>query len=62
MAAADLPVHIPTAQEGDAHIVQRITNEGQVMIRDANNDELRQMRLGLADVGGTLALVVIGDP
>jgi hypothetical protein len=57
-----LPLHIPLASEASVHVVERLTNDGTVMVRDSTNDELRQMRLGVAEVGGEWTLVVIGDP
>ena len=57
-----LPLHVPFAVEVPSHVVERITNEGVLMVRDQTNGELRQMRLGVAEVGGDWTLVVIGDP
>jgi hypothetical protein len=57
-----LPLHVPLAAEAPAHIVERVTNEGTLMVRDGTNGELRQMRLGVAESGSDGVLVVIGDP
>jgi hypothetical protein len=56
------PLHVPHASELPAHRFERITNEGTVMVRDGTNNELRQMRLGVAESGTESWLVVIGDP
>jgi hypothetical protein len=45
------PHHTPFASEVPAQVVERLTNEGTLMVKDATSDELRQMRLGVADVG-----------
>jgi hypothetical protein len=57
-----LPLHVPHASELPAHRIERITNEGTVMVRDGTNNELRQMRLAVAESGDDGWLVVIGDP
>jgi hypothetical protein len=45
-----------------AHVVEKIANDGTMMVRDATNGDLRQMRLGIAESGNGLWLVAIGDP
>jgi hypothetical protein len=45
-----------------AHLVTRLTNEGQLFVKDGSTGETRQMRLGVAEVGGEWTLVVVGDP
>lgn len=62
MAAPELPDHIDTAAEADAHIVERLTNDGTIWVRDANSGQLRPMRLGLTKVSDELTIVVVGDP
>jgi hypothetical protein len=43
-------------------LVTRLTNEGQLVVKDGSTGETRQMRLGVAKVGGEWTLVVVGDP
>jgi hypothetical protein len=43
-------------------VVERVKNDGTVMVRDGANGELREMRLGVAEVRNDLRLVVVGDP
>jgi hypothetical protein len=43
-------------------LVTRLTNEGQLFVKDGSTGETRQMRLGVAEVGGEWTLVVVGDP
>ena len=57
-----LPDHIPLASEAPAHVVQKIANDGTLMVKDAVTGDMRQMRLGVAEVSGERTIVAVGDP
>jgi len=61
MAATPLPVHILTADEADAHLVEKANADGTCIVRDATTGQLTTVRLGLYSITGNVwALVAVG--
>jgi hypothetical protein len=60
MATEPLPVHIPTAEEASAHVVERLTNDRTLVVRDATTGQVTTMRLGVTEWDGVLTLVAVG--
>lgn len=61
MAATPLPVHVPTVpDESNAHVIERLNNDGSFTVQDATTGQLTTMRLGVLDVAGQLTLVAVG--
>jgi hypothetical protein len=62
MAATALPVHIPTSSEASTHLVQKIGNDGSIVVKDATTGGVMTMRLAVISVSGLLTLAAVGDP
>jgi hypothetical protein len=58
---APLPVHIPTADEASAHLIESISQDGTALVRDTTTGQLTTVRLGLLLLSGDLwGLIAVG--
>ena len=55
MAKPPIPPHIPTADEIDAYVIEKVAADGTMTVQDADGS-LVTARRGVLDVGGTLTL------
>jgi hypothetical protein len=60
MAATPLPEHTPTSAEVDAHLVEKIAQDGTLVVHDAVSGQLTTMKIAVLDVGGQLTIVAVG--
>ena len=52
VTVTELPVHIPTSSEAGAYLVERITNEGSIVVRDPDTGAKSTCRLAVLVAGG----------
>jgi hypothetical protein len=60
MAAPPIPPHIPTADEVDAWIIEKIAQDGTCVVLDPDTGERTMCRLGILMVSNTPTLIAIG--
>jgi hypothetical protein len=60
MAATQLPTHVATSAEANAHTLKNISADGTITVTDATTGQPVVMRLAGVSVSGTLTLVAVG--
>jgi hypothetical protein len=53
---------VPTASEAGAYLVERITNEGSIVMRDPDTGVKSTCRLAVLVAAGQPVLIAVGDP
>ena len=55
-----VPAHIPTAEEVDCHLIEKIAADGTSVVLDRNTGQYTTCRLGILEVGNQLTIVAVG--
>jgi hypothetical protein len=59
MAKPPIEPHIPTSDELDAYLVEKVASDGTLTVQDASGN-LVTARIGVLQVNGTYTLVAVG--
>jgi hypothetical protein len=60
MAPPPIPPHIPTAEEIDAYVIEKIAQDGTCVVYNQDTNERTMCRLGILLVSNQLTLVAVG--
>ena len=60
MAAPPIPPHIPTSDEIDAYLIEKIAADGTCVVFNKATGQRTTCRLGILSVSNTLTIVAVG--
>jgi hypothetical protein len=60
MAAPPLPPHIPTSNELDAYLIEKIAADGTCVVFNEATGQRTMCRLGILSVSNQLTIVAVG--
>ena len=59
MAKPPIPPHIPTADEIDAYVIEKVAADGTITVQDKNGN-LVTARIAVIDVNGVWTIAAVG--